>query len=64
MVRKVGDAGRLFLQAISRSPNTDPTSSSTPQLPFERPQIPSHKDHQALNRGTLGGAGRETTKAY
>ena len=28
------------------------------QLPFEEPQIPSNGDHKALNRGTLGGAGR------
>ena len=36
-------------------------STSTPQLPFKRPQIPSNRDHKALNRGTLGGAG--TTRA-
>ena len=28
-----------------------------PQLPFKRPQIPSIRDHKALHRGTLGGAG-------
>ena len=28
-----------------------------PQLLFKRPQIPSNRDHQALNRGTLGGLG-------
>ena len=31
--------------------------TSTPQLPFKRPQIPSNKDLKALNRGTLGGLG-------
>ena len=31
--------------------------SSTPQLPFQRPQIPSNRDHKVFNRGTLGGAG-------
>ena len=31
--------------------------TSTPQLPFKRPQIPSNRDHKALNRGTLGGVG-------
>ena len=28
-----------------------------PQLPFKRPQIPSYRDHKALNRGTLGSQG-------
>ena len=28
-----------------------------PQLPFKTPQIPSNRDHKALNRGTLGGLG-------
>ena len=32
--------------------------TSTPQLPFKGPQIPSNGDHKALNGGTLGGAGR------
>ena len=31
--------------------------TSTPQLPFKEPQIPSNRDHKALNRGTLGGLG-------
>ena len=31
--------------------------TSTPQVPFKAPQIPSNRDHQALKRGTLGGAG-------
>ena len=31
--------------------------SSTPQLPFQRPQIPSNRYQKALNRGTLGGLG-------
>ena len=36
------------------------TITSTPQLLFKRPQIPSNRDHhKALNRGTLGGAGME-----
>ena len=29
------------------------TTTSTPQLPFKEPQIPSNRDHKALNRGTL-----------
>ena len=33
------------------------TFTSTPQLPFKRPQIPSNRYHKALNRGTLGGLG-------
>ena len=28
----------------------------SPQLPFNRPQIPSKNNHTALNRGTLGGS--------
>ena len=28
-----------------------------PQLPCKEPQIPSNRDHKALNRGTLGGVG-------
>ena len=35
--------------------------SATPDLPFETPQIPSHRDHKALHRGTWGGAGCMTT---
>ena len=35
--------------------------TSTPQLPFKTPQIPSNRDHKALNRGTLGGLGRAYT---
>ena len=31
--------------------------SSTPQLPFRIPQLPSNRDLKALNRGTLGGLG-------
>ena len=30
---------------------------STPQLPFKTPQIPSSRDHKALDRGTLRGLG-------
>ena len=30
--------------------------TSTPQLPFKRPQIPSYRDHKALNRATFGGS--------
>ena len=32
-------------------------ATSTPQLPFKIPQIPSNRDHKALNSGTLGGVG-------
>ena len=31
--------------------------TSTPQLPFKEPQIPSTRDHKAINRVTLGGLG-------
>ena len=31
------------------------------QLPFERPQIPSNRDYNVLNRGTLGAAGLQAT---
>ena len=30
-----------------------PLDDLHPQLPFKRPQIPSHRDHKALNRGNL-----------
>ena len=30
-----------------------------PQLPFKEPQIPSNRDHKSLNKGTLGGLGRD-----
>ena len=33
------------------------THTSTPQLPFKTPQIPSNRDYKAPNRGTLGGLG-------
>ena len=33
-------------------------TTSTPQLPFKTPQIPSNRSHKALNRDTLGGLGR------
>ena len=32
--------------------------TSTPQLPFKIPHIPTSRDHKALNRATLGGLGR------
>ena len=35
----------------------DTVYSSTPQLPVKEPQIPSNRDHKALNRATLGGLG-------
>ena len=35
--------------------------TSTPQLPFKRPQISSNGDHKALNRGTSGGVGKLMT---
>ena len=31
--------------------------TSTPQLPFEIPHIPTNRDQKALIRGTLGGLG-------
>ena len=33
--------------------------TSIPQLPFETPQIPSKRDHKALNRRTLEDPGRQ-----
>ena len=41
----------MCLKFVTRIP------TSTPQLPLQEPQIPSHEDHKALNRGTLGGLG-------
>ena len=38
-------------------------TTSTPQLPLKEPQIPSNRDHNALNRGTLGGLGRSVNIA-
>ena len=40
------------------SPGTELESTSSPQLPFKIPHIPSNRDHKALNGGTLGGLGR------
>ena len=42
-------------------PLLDPNSritryTSTPQLPFKRPNTPSGGDHNALNRGNIGGS--------
>ena len=37
-----------------------PGRDSDPQLAFKRPQIPSNRDHKALNRGTLGDVGRDS----
>ena len=37
-------------------------TTSTPQLPFKRPQIPTNKDHMTLIRATLGGAGSHNQK--
>ena len=34
-----------------------------PQLPFKTPQIPSNRDHKALNRATLGGLGTGPQKS-
>ena len=39
------------------APARSSRSWSTPPLPFKSPQIPSHRDHKALNMETLGGAG-------
>ena len=33
--------------------------TSTPQLPFKTPQIPSNGDHKVLTRATMGGLGKE-----
>ena len=35
----------------------DALSGCTPQLPCKTAQIPSNRDHKALDRGTLGGLG-------
>ena len=45
-------AGRVKLSAMA-------SPASTPQIPFKRPQIPSHGYHKALTRGTLGGVGAD-----
>ena len=49
-------AQKGILSIVSNTKSTKPTS--TVQLPFQRPQVPSNGDHQALKNGTLGGAGR------
>ena len=33
--------------------------TSTPQLRFKTPHIPTNRDHEALDRGTLGGLGTD-----
>ena len=38
-------------------PGTVLEHSGEPPLPFKMPQIPINRDHEALNRGTLGGPG-------
>ena len=50
----VGYGRAIWPSRALKSPDT-----STPQLPFKRPQIPSNRDHKALNRGTLGGLGKD-----
>ena len=40
------------------------TATSTPQLPFKRPQLLSNRDHKALNRATLGGPGRDGSDCF
>ena len=54
-------AKTLFIRlklAQRLSPIFDTSSTpSTPQQPSKTPQIPSNRDHKALNRGTLGGLG-------
>ena len=59
--KRGASAGLTLRSAKSRSnlgdsKNSGP-SSSTPQLPFKEPQIPSNADHKALNGGPLGGVG-------
>ena len=34
------------------------STTSTPQLPFKIPYIPTNRDHKALKGGTLGGLDR------
>ena len=48
---------------VPRSCKT-PLTTSTPQLPFKRPQIQSNRYHKALNRGTLGGLGKEASSKH
>ena len=36
--------------------NLELSITSTPQLPFKIPHIPTTRDHKAFNRGTLGGS--------
>ena len=45
-------------QGLKR-PQKHKGTTSTPQLPFKIPHIPSNRDHKAINRGTLGGLGTE-----
>ena len=46
------------LRALRASESFGCFTTSTPQLPFETPQIPSNRDHKAHNRGKWGGLGR------
>ena len=53
---------RDHLQLMITPPNLPEdlwSRSSTPQLPFKEPQMPSHRDHKALNKGTFGGVAEE-----
>ena len=43
-------AGRLLLIICYTSTPEVQMVASNPQLPFRRPQIPSNKDHKALNQ--------------
>ena len=53
------EPGRLGAARILHSHEWGPKRphTSTPQLPFKIPQIPSNRDCKAPNRGTLGGLG-------
>ena len=46
----LGEEGRKFTPEISMG-------ASTPQISSKTHQIPSNRDHKALNRGTFGGLG-------
>ena len=57
---EASNSGRAWNSDIAQRTDHIPlvlACTSTPQLPFKIPQIPSNRDHKALNRWTLGGLG-------
>ena len=47
----------VYVETLEERATEALAHTSTPELPFKTPQIPSNRDHQALNKATLGGPG-------